>query len=330
MINIFCLLGLSLFSLLQAQESTIYAAVLSTKLFVVGAANPQTGLFYQHSSDDTAWHHLGAKNIRAFGLAAHPPARGQLIYIAAGNGAHRTTDQGKSWKIATGWEITEALSVSIDPKNSQTVYIATAHGIYKTSNGGATWREMNEGLAATFSSCVIVDHGASTDLYCATEDGVFRSQNGAQSWRKLGLRVRNIRVVAQHARNLQMLVAGTENNGIYISRDGGEVWAKSEIGVQHNTFYTIAFDPNNSGIIYAGGYATGVYKSIDDGRSWQPHHEGLTNLNVHALAVDPNNSNRVYAGTMGSGVLRSDNGGVTWHKAGLSRAQVWAISIQPF
>jgi len=313
-----------------AQESTVYITILSTKLFVAGAANPPTGLFYQKPTDDTTWNYLGGKNSRAFGLAVHAPAAGQLIYIAAGNGVHRTTDDGKSWKITTGWEITEVLSVAIDPTNSATVYIATAYGIYKTSDGGATWKQMNNGLTATFSSGVIVDHRNSKVLYCATEDGVFGSDDGAENWHKLNLPVTNIRVVAQHPRDQQMLFAGTENDGIYISRDGGKAWAESNIGSDHRTFYTIVFNPNHPEIMYAGGYATGVYKSMNGGKSWQRYHEGLMNLNIHALAVDPANSSRVYAGTMGSGVFRSDDGGITWRQAGLSGAQVSAMSIQPF
>jgi len=327
----FLLLGPALlpFSQLQAQETTVYVTVLSTKPFVAGAANPQTGLFYQKPADDTTWHYLGGKNSRAFGLAVHAPAREQLIYIAAGNGVHRTTDGGKSWKITTGWESTEVLSVAIDPTNSETVYIATAYGIYKTGNGGTTWKQMNTGLTATFSSGVIVDHRNSKILYCATEDGVFGSEDSAKNWHKLNLPVTNIRVVAQHPRDSQTLIAGTENDGIYLSRDGGKAWEKSAIG-SDQTFYTIVFNPNHPEIMYAGGYATGVYKSMSGGKSWQRYHEGLMNLNIHALAVDPINSNRVYAGTIGSGVFRSDDGGITWRKAGLSGAQVSAISIQPF
>ena len=37
----------------RAQESTVYATVVSTKLFVVGAANPRTGLHFQTTGGDT-------------------------------------------------------------------------------------------------------------------------------------------------------------------------------------------------------------------------------------------------------------------------------------
>jgi photosystem II stability/assembly factor-like uncharacterized protein len=313
-----------------SQESTIYASVVVTRGFVVGGKNPGTGLFYQRPSDDTTWHHTGSNNTRAFGLAVHTPARGQLLYMAAGNGVHETADGGKTWKITTGWEITEALWVSIDPRDSQTVYTATAYGIYKTSDGGATWKPMNTGLTSTFTSSVIVDHANSNVLYGSTEDGACSSADGAQTWQKLALHVKNIRVIAQHPRDPQFLAVGTENNGIYISRNGGKVWTRSEAGLDHATFYTIAFDPTHPEIMYAGGYVTGVYKSADGGRSWKRSMDGLMNLNIHSIAVDPANSNRVYAGTILGGVFRSDDGGATWRQAGLSGSQVWTISIQPF
>lgn len=327
---LFIIFIFSSFFQLQAQESTIYVSVLASRLFVVGAANAQTGVYYQRPGEDTTWHHLGTNNIRAFGLAVHTPARGQLIYIASGNGAHRTLDGGKNWKITTGWEITEVLAVCIDPRDEKTVYLSTAYGIHKTRDGGTTWQQMNRGLIDPFSTSVIIDHSNSKVIYCATEGGVFVSTDGAQNWQRLGLSVTNIRVIAQHPRDPQMLVAGTENNGIYISRDGGKVWAKSEVGVNHNAFYAIAFDPQQPEVMYAGGFVSGVYRSTNGGKSWVESHEGLTNLTIHSLGVDPLNSSRVYAGTAWSGIFRSDNGGVTWRKAGLSGAQVWTISMQPF
>ena len=45
------LIAITFSATLFGQESTVYLSVLSTKLFVVGAANPQTGLFYKKVSD---------------------------------------------------------------------------------------------------------------------------------------------------------------------------------------------------------------------------------------------------------------------------------------
>jgi photosystem II stability/assembly factor-like uncharacterized protein len=311
---------------LMGQESTVYATVISTKLFIVGAANPQTGLFYQRPSEDTVWHRTGAKNIRANCVAAFPPAKGRVVYVASGNGLHKTTDGGQSWKITTGWEITEALWVSVDPHNESNVYIGTAYGVFKTTDGCTTWRQTHSG----FTSSVIVDHSNSSVLYASTEDGVFKSLNAGETWSRLGISVKRIRIVVQNPMNPVILFVGTEDNGMYTTLNGGKTWDKVEAGIDHNTFYTITFDPNNPDAMYAGGYITGVYKSIDGGKRWTRTCKGFSVESIHAIAVDPVNGNRVYAATIGDGVYRSDDGGISWRSVGLRSSQVWSISIQPY
>ena len=82
---------------------------------------------------------------------------GKILYLSCGNGIQKSSDFGKSWKITTGWEITECLKVAIDPDNPQNVYTATAYGIFKSENGGESWQEKNNGFESTFTSSVIVD-----------------------------------------------------------------------------------------------------------------------------------------------------------------------------
>jgi photosystem II stability/assembly factor-like uncharacterized protein len=312
------------------QNSTIYVSVLSTKLFVVGAANPQTGLYYKGTSPDTLWQHIGPANIRAFGLAVYTPSKGSLLYIASGNGVHKSSDGGKSWKITTGWQITEALCAAIGQSDPNFILCATPYGVYRTEDGGSTWKECTKGINQKFTSSVIIDHANPNLIYCSTEDGVYQSKNRGDSWERLGLNVGGVRIVAQHPRDPAILIVGTDDNGIYITRNGGKYWEKSEAGLDHQTFYAVAFDPTNPDVVYAGGYITGVYKSTDGGKSWVRKNDGLTNLNVHAIAVDPTNGNRVIVGTQFGGVFQSDDAGTTWHNIGLSGSQVWTVSVQPF
>lgn len=323
-------LTLILPSNLLSQESTIYASVLSTKLFVVGAANPETGVFFKKTTDDTIWQHTGPKNIRDFGIAVHTPSRGQMICIAAGNGVHQTSDGGKTWKTTTGWEVTEVLCVTIDNANPKFILCTTPYGVFRTLDGGSTWVECNKGIKQLFTSSIIIDHSNSNILFCSTEDGVYRSENRGDTWERTGLSVGGVRVVVQNPKDVNTLFAGTDDYGIYVTHNGGKYWDKCEAGLDHSTFYTIAIDPNNPRTMYAGGYVTGVYKSTDGGQSWGRTNDGLTNLNIHSIAVDPTNSNRVYAGTFWSGVFRSLDGGASWRPAGLSGSQVWTITVQPF
>jgi photosystem II stability/assembly factor-like uncharacterized protein len=316
---------------LRAQQSTVYTTVVSTGAFVVGAANSETGLFFQRPSDDTAWHHTGWSRIRAFGVAVDPAKAGQRCFVAAGNGVHMTADGGASWRVTTGWRSAEVLWVTMDPSNADILYAATPYGVFASRDGAASWAEKNTGLPKLpFTSSVIVDRSDHATVYCSTEDGAYKSTDAGETWARMSLSVGGIRVIAQNPHDSAMLVAGTEDNGIYISRDGGKVWAKSESGVDHSTFYTVAFDPRDPGVMYAGGYVTGVYRSSDGGASWRRVNQGLTNLTIHSIAVDPTDPQRIYAASMGGGIFRSDDAGGHWRCAGLSGSEVWSVIIMPF
>jgi photosystem II stability/assembly factor-like uncharacterized protein len=197
-------------------------------------------------------------------------------------------------------------------------------------DGGTTWVECNNGINQIFASSILIDRSDSNVLYCSTEDGVYRSDDRGNSWKRTGLSVGGVRVVVQHPKDPNTLIVGTDDYGMYMTHNGGKYWEKCAAGLDHLTFFAIAFDPNNPEVLYAGGYVTGVYKSIDGGQSWKRMNEGLTNLNIHSLVVDPTNSNRVYAGTQWSGVFRSLDGGISWRSAGLSGSQAWTITVQPF
>jgi len=189
---------------------------------------------------------------------------------------------------------------------------------------------MNRGLDALFTTCVLPDVAVPGRVYCTTEGGLYQSDDGAEQWKRSGLSVPGGRIVAQNPADPAVLVAGTESIGIYVWRNGGATWARSEAGIDHQTFYTVAFDPVNPETVYAGGYVTGVYKSTDGARSWKKMNDGLSALTVHGLAVDPSDNSRVYAATLWGGVFRTDNGAQTWRNAGLTGSEIWNVVIQPY
>ena len=314
----------------QAQQSTVYLSVLTNKQFISGAANPHTGLFIQHPADDTNWTHVGPINTRNFQAAVGPGSKGKTLYMATGPGVLKSVDSGKSWLYTTDWKITEVLWVTPDPENDSIVYCATAYGIFKSVDGCSTWKEMNHGLGSTFVQCVIADQHQRNRLYCAADDGAYVTDDGAANWRKLGLNVGGVHFIVQHPADPKKLAVATEDHGLYFTDNGGATWDKSESGIEHSTFFTIAYDPVNPDNIYAGGYMTGVYKSSDGGKSWKWMCNGLQFPKVHAIAVDPTNNNRVYAGTLWGGVYRSDDGGASWRNVGHMGSQVYYLTILPF
>jgi len=313
-----------------AGDSRIYVATLSTGHYHTGMVIPLSALFYRNVDADTVWHYMGRPNNRIFNFNLYEKASGKYIALATHTGIHQSYDYGKSWKVTTGWQITEANCVAFDPNNPEIIYCSSPYGFYKSVDNGRTWTQHNTGLNsidAQFISSFLIDRKDPNSIYCSTEDVVYKSTDAGLSWKKLGLRVRHIRVIVQHPRNPDILAVGTEDNGLYFSFDGGRIWEKRDTGVLSNTFYTIAFDPSHPDTIYAAGFQTGVYKSVDGGKKWKQYFKGLGQLDIHALAVDPQNSQCVFAGTMGKGVYRSDDGGQTWRFVGIDNGYVSAIKI---
>lgn len=312
-----------------AQESTVYATTIKSGIFVVGSQTPPAGVFFQHPSADTVWQHTGPLHTRGFSVDVTTAPKGSIKYLASGNGLHRIDETAGTWRTVTDWRVTEVLDVVSAPSDPNTVYLACAYGVWRSRDGGATWLESDQpGVKPRYTSKIIIDHSNEKRLYCASFDGAFVSDDGAATWKKIeGITVHGVLTISQHPTNPRFLAVGTEDNGIYLSSDAGATWKKAESGIDHSTFYAIAFDPQHPEIMYAAGFVTGVYKSVNGGASWKRVNNGLTDLNVHTIAVDPRESNRVYVGTYAEGVFRTDDGGMHWRYAGLPGAQVWDIKI---
>ena len=310
-----------------AQDVVRLASVIATGTYIVGGPNMQSGLFVRWSDTDTTWTHLGPDKLRSSGHAIHPD-HPDVIYIAAGNGVHKSTDRGHTWKIMTGWRVTEVLSIVIDPVDPRVLYIATAYGIHCSHDAGETWSLCSEGIEAPpFTSSLVIDNADHLRLYCAAETGAYVSSDGGGRWTRMNLSVQGIRCLVQSPANPNLLMAGTEDHGIYVTRDGGASWNKCESGFFANTFYTIAMHPVNPNIVYAGGYASGVYKSTDGGDTWKHLAAAITTDHVHSLAIHPVHPGTVYAALLSGGIFRSDDAGATWYREGLENGQIWKVSL---
>ena len=320
---VFFLLNLDL---LANPKQTIYVAVLQTQSYTVGAANPPTGLYRYES--DTTWTHLGWKNARNFGIAVDP-SNPNYLFLASGNGALRSLDGGQNWKITTDWRMTEILDIVMAPHNTDHVYLASAYGIWRTTDRGETWIAANQGLKPTFVQTIAVDRNTPNRVLAGGEGGLFESLDGAKNWNKANVENTILLDLAQSPSNPQQWIAGTEDNGVLLSRDNGKSWEFASGKIASKSIYAVAFDPINPEQMAAGGFQTGVFISVNGGKTWSQTEKGLLSSTIHALAFDREKPNRIWAGTLGAGVFFSDDLGKSWQFAGLRGADVWDMVIVP-
>ena len=167
---VFLLLALACLEPLQARQDTIYMSVLNSRKHRLGAQdNPTVGLFVS-TDGGTTWEHKGWRGyIRTFYAEAGSDG---TLWSACGNGVLRSTDGGNSWRITTGWQITEVLKIKVNALKPAVVYAATAYGVFRTENGGETWKEENKGFLKPFISDIVIDKFHPKRLFAASEDGV--------------------------------------------------------------------------------------------------------------------------------------------------------------
>ena len=126
--------------------------------------------------------------------------------------------------------------------------------------------------------------------------------------------------VAESPYEKDLIVAGSDDGMLSITRDGGKEWKKVMIPTPEWTmFNSVEFDPFNKGGIYIaatrykmGDYVPYLYKSKDYGVTWTKITDGIDpNHFTRVLRADPKRKGLLYAGTE-SGMYISFDDGASW------------------
>ena len=324
-----CILQVLLLASIAAEPAitgeTIYMSVLSSRRHAWGRNdNPVIGLFVSTDAG-RSWLHKGWREyIRMFYTEAGGDG---TLWSACGNGVLRSTDRGSSWRITTGWEVTEVLKLAVDPRRPSRVAAATAYGPVLTTDSGERWTFIREGLPGRFTSDISIDPATGT-LLVATERGIFRRAAGDSLWHPTSLTGKDIRVLTRHPSRPGVYLAGTEDDGVWRSTDGGVTWNATHAGLHHPTVYAIAFAPGSRGTIYLGTHGGGVYRSDDDGETWKQKSSGLSPLDCHSIVVLPSRPSTVFAVTLNRVIFESRDAGETWLYNLQPYAQVWGLTVK--
>lgn len=122
----------------------------------------------------------------------------------------------------------------------------------------------------------------------------------------------------------ERLFAGTVEEGLLRSEDGGETW--EAVGAFEDRVTAATVSPHDPDTVWAGTEPSRVYRSTDGGDSWVER-PGLADLpsadrwsfpprphthHVRWIAVDPEDPERLYVAIEAGALVRSADGGETW------------------
>lgn len=337
----------------------IYAGVLSNVSYTVGAKNSGVGL-YLGDEGGAEWENIAFKNMRTFAIQIFPEHGDGLFYTANGNGVMVSRDSGKSWRVTTGWEITEILEAAAVPDHPEIIYIGTAYGVWKSTEYGENWQK----LTSRFVNSLHIDVKDASRIYVGEEDGLVISQNAGKSFKRVKNFSYAVNCVTQENANPNRLYLGTEDNGLFLSDNKGKSWQQITTA-KTATIYSVTVDPRNSNIVFASTFSDGILRSTDRGKNWQIINEGvsavpvekvdfdandsatadkifsgefgeeakqtttsLDDIPVYTIVFHPDDSAIIYAGTVNRGILRSTDGGDSWAPFALDGTHIWDLEIK--
>lgn len=150
-------------------------------------------------------------------------------------------DQGENWQAAwiDGVD-TPVLCMAADPRIEQTGVMlagAAGGGILRSKDRGASWWVCNYGLQDYMVLAMAWAPAAPKDawpkreiVFVGTEEGVYRSPNGGLGWRRAEGTdgVFQVIAVGDDFHQSGVVLAGTEENGLWRSDDGGYTFSKVE------------------------------------------------------------------------------------------------------
>lgn len=250
-----------------------------------------------------------------------------------GNGVHKSTDGGKTWK-KMGLADSKAIGrVVIHPTNPDIVYVAALghlwganneRGIYKTLDGGKSWSRVLFVNDTTGFVDLEMDPSNPEVLYAA-------------AWHRL-------RWGGSHMEGVG------SGGGIYKTTDGGRTWTKLTDPKLQNGLPTakigrigLAISPKDPRIVYAvipvdrgvvnaqEGRFGGVFRSADAGATWTQVNDfqSVPHYYYDDIWIDPSNSDHVWV--TASPLLESKDGGKTFANDSLHNVHVdnHALYIDP-
>ncbi|HFD39007.1 MAG TPA: DUF11 domain-containing protein, partial [Anaerolineae bacterium] len=226
-----------------------------------------------------------------------------------------------------------------DPIPAQTTLMPGIQGC-SYDNGQVIWNgSLPPGQSHTcrFTVRVNDDAGGSIVNIATLYDGfhpdplTLRAETSVRTWRQGGLNGLTIYSLAVCPADADIIYAGSKENGVFKSSDGGRSWSATALADEMAR--GVAVNPVDCNTAYATSWGQGVFKTTDGGATWQPKNSGLDEMLLYALAVDPNNSRVIYLGTNsydhGHGLFKSSDGGEHWTFMGLPNLSVVTIAVDP-
>ncbi len=304
----------------------------SVRALAQSAKNPEAmavaardGVYYTADRGKT-WERITPANdpeLKGFHSVAIDPRDEKIIYVGTHHLPWKTTDAGKTWKLAASKERgmiddSDIFAIHIDRSNPDVVLMSACSGIYRSRDASETWSKIQGIPYTSRRTHVIYQHPARPEvIFAGTTEGLWLSaDNGKpESWRRMTSPRVIVNAIAIHPDRPNRVLIGADDVGVLISEDGGESYESSNAGFINRQVRAVIADKTERGRVYAGVIFDrangGLFISEDGGVTWSQSMNGMGARDVYSLYQPDSNPATIYAGT-NHGLFRSDDRGRNW------------------
>jgi photosystem II stability/assembly factor-like uncharacterized protein len=299
----------------------------STKDHNVLVAAARDGI-YRTGDRGQTWERITPANdpeLKGFHSVAIDPRDANVIYVGTHHLPWKTTDAGKTWKLAASKEKgmiddSDIFAIHIDASDPDTVLMSACSGIYRSRNASETWTKIQGIPYTSRRTHVIYQHPTKPEMiFAGTTEGLWLSTNHGKpdSWRRMTSLRMVINSIAIHPDRPDRVLLGTDDNGVLISVDGGEGYDPSNAGFINRQVRAVVADKAQPGRVYAGVIFDrvngGLFISEDGGVTWNQSMSGMGVRDVYSIYQSDSDPATIYAGT-NHGLFRSDDRGGAWRQ----------------
>ena len=266
------------------------------------------------------------------------PSQPRTLYASTYPGLSKSTDGGQTW---TRVPIAADGPIAIAPSAPNVLYAEVSGRLWRSADYGATWAEKTGSFSRI--DLITVDPRNADIVYFTVVEGLYKSTTGGSSpWM-----IRNgwppnpsIENFAIDPRSPATIYAGTSNDGVFRSRDGGATWEQAASGLAELAYPNVGrriyegirdleVSPAAGSPVYLTHHYRGVYKTDNEGRRWHESNDGLAATRIWSLEVDRRAPSVVWAATFNGGVWRSADRGRHWSRRGLTGRFISDVTVDP-
>ena len=284
-------------------------------------ADSKVGVVFKSYDSGANWSYTNHQDFYITDLAIGDKSNGPIFITSYYNGVLMSENLGDSWK-PRNLTLTNYRCYDVEYKDSL-LFVGNSGGVELSSNEGENWHVINNGINALQINDI---KSSSNFLILATEAGIFRSFDNGNSFSLSNNGIPKTAVkflsVAIKPDNNNIIYAGSEGRGWFISNDKGNSWKGGSL-YEWIIVNQIIFEPSNPSIVYAVCGNNKVFISYDAGNNWQTFFSPTDHLyDFLCMAIDTENPNIMWVGTSQFNIFRTLNRGKSWQTIN-PRTGIW-------